>query len=99
MTTESGAPHRNNNRGHRGKGKWRNNNNRKANKNQGGGNRSSNPVQQYYASTSVPTGTASGNTVFAGSSIQCSSPSRTNIVSACNDSFGRILGSHSNTVC
>ena len=82
-STDSGASNYNNTRGNNyggGKGKGRDNN-RKGNKNQGGGNRNSNQTQHQPASRSVPAGTAYGNTIFSSSSIQCSSPSRTNIVS------------------
>jgi len=47
----------------------------------------------------VPAGTAYGNTIFSWSGIQCSSPSRTNIVSAGKNSSEGLLGSHPSVVC
>ena len=47
----------------------------------------------------MPIGSAYGNTIFSWSSIQCSSPSCTNHVSAGYNSFEGVLGSHPNAVC
>jgi len=100
-SSNSGASNCNKTRGNNyggAKGKSRNNN-RKGNKNQGGGNRNSNQTQHQSASKSVPARTVYDNTVFSWSSIQCSSPSRTNIVSAGNNSSKGVLGSHPTAVC
>ena len=72
------------------------NNNRKEHKNQEGTNHQQ---QHHYANRSLPTGTSHGNTVFSWSSIQCSSPSATNLVFAGNTSSSGVLGSHPDTVC